>query len=323
MNLNKPQSRFLAKTIDDWEKTDTIPPETAAALRNSYTTRSFDWKALAKYSFIIAIACAVIAFSALIADEELTEFLLNHPAAPCAVTAALSAVFFTLGYKRRKKHPDRPLGNEALILTAILLAAASVTFLGELLNDDRYLPALFLTAAAIYGIIGLSFPSKPTWLFSLGSLAAWLEAETGYWAGAYFLHMESPVRFVIFGAALIAVSLLLMRNGYFAYFQRITFKCGLLSLFLALWIQSVHAPHFLLWSLAFAAAALASFLHGLKHDDTASKGFGLTFFLINLYTKYFTFFWNELHAAAFFALLAVSFWLLGRKAESLWNANKR
>ena len=44
-----------------------------------------------------------------------------------------------------------------------------------------------------------------------------------------------------------------------------------------------------------------------------------TFFFINLYTALFQYFWNGLHKAIFFAILAASFWLLGRKAESLWK----
>ena len=33
-------------------------------------------------------------------------------------------------------------------------------------------------------------------------------------------------------------------------------------------------------------------------------------------------FWNGLHKAVFFALLAASFWYIGSKAESIWNLGK-
>ena len=42
-----------------------------------------------------------------------------------------------------------------------------------------------------------------------------------------------------------------------------------------------------------------------------SRGFGLTFLFINLYTRFFEHFWDHMHKAIFFALLAVSFWCLG------------
>jgi hypothetical protein len=65
-----------------------------------------------------------------------------------------------------------------------------------------------------------------------------------------------------------------------------------------------------------AAVAVA---RALEKDDSVLRGFGLTFFFINLYTALFQYFWNGLHKAIFFAILAASFWLLGRKAESLWK----
>ena len=52
------------------------------------------------------------------------------------------------------------------------------------------------------------------------------------------------------------------------------------------------------------------------------RGFGLTFLFINLYTRFFEYLWDSLHKAVFFAVLAVSFWLLGSKAETLWHLGR-
>ncbi|MBL4678753.1 MAG: hypothetical protein JKY70_21555, partial [Mucilaginibacter sp.] len=37
------------------------------------------------------------------------------------------------------------------------------------------------------------------------------------------------------------------------------------------------------------------------------------------YTKYFEYFWESTNKTIFFAILALSFWLVGRKAEKIWN----
>ena len=63
--------------------------------------------------------------------------------------------------------------------------------------------------------------------------------------------------------------------------------------------------------------------HGLRHDNDITKGFGLTFLGINLYTRFFELFWDNLHKAIFFALLGASFWYIGSKAETIWNLGKR
>ena len=43
---------------------------------------------------------------------------------------------------------------------------------------------------------------------------------------------------------------------------------------------------------------------------------------LNLYTRFFELFWDNLHKAVFFALLAASFWYIGSKAETIWNLGK-
>lgn len=60
-----------------------------------------------------------------------------------------------------------------------------------------------------------------------------------------------------------------------------------------------------------------------RRDDRTSIGFGITFLFINLYTRFFEHFWNPLHKAVFFALLGVSFWFIGSRAERIWTLGGR
>jgi hypothetical protein len=50
-----------------------------------------------------------------------------------------------------------------------------------------------------------------------------------------------------------------------------------------------------------------------------TRGFGITFIFINLYTRFFEYFWEGTHKAIFFAILAISFWYLGSRAEKIWH----
>ncbi len=343
MLFNKKQGHFLAETIAQWEQEGTVSAETAKTLRTSYTIRSFDWNRLAKYSFIIAIICAIIAFSAAVADEYLVELLMHYveilfnssDAALSLLFGIMAAVVFYAGYICKKRYPKRVFSNEAVLFGAVILAASSIAFFGKAIDSGKgHFSLLLLIAAVLYGVIGLGFRSKMVWIFSLISLGSWFGAETGYVSGwgAYFLGMNYPLRFVMFGAFLIVVALGCMRVGRFELFQRSTFKIGLLYLFLSLWLMSIFGIYgsmdswyragrgeVLHWSVIFGLVALASIYYGLKHDDGAARGFGLTFLFINLYTKYFEYFWEDMHKAVFFFILAISFWLIGRKAETIWN----
>jgi len=178
------------------------------------------------------------------------------------------------------------------------------------------------------------FPSKLVWLFSLISLGSWFGMETGYISGwgSYFLGMNYPLRFVLFGIVLVGASFVLKINSKLSGFQKLTYIMGLLYLFIALWILSIFGNYgdisswydvkqieLFHWGLIFGLAAVGAIVYGLKQDDHTSRSFGITFLFINLYTKFFEYFWTELHKAVFFIILAVSFSLIGWKAEKIWN----
>ncbi len=110
---------------------------------------------------------------------------------------------------------------------------------------------------------------------------------------------------------------------------------GLLHLFIALWIMSIfgnygdmeqwrRVPQYELlhWSVIFGAVAVAVIWYGLKRDDGVLRGFGLTFLFINLYTRFFEYFWDSIHKAAFFAVLAVSSWYLASRGERIWSLGR-
>lgn len=171
-------------------------------------------------------------------------------------------------------------------------------------------------------------------------------AETGYAAGGmYFLGMSYPLRFALFGGSLtllgIAGQRAMASSGEglmprLISMSRPTRIVGLLNLFIALWILSIFGNYgdmaswrevrqyeLLHWSLLFGAAAVAAVWYGIKRDDGALRGFGLTFLFINLYTRFFEYCWAPLHKAVFFALLAASFWYIGSRAEAIWRFGER
>jgi hypothetical protein len=76
------------------------------------------------------------------------------------------------------------------------------------------------------------------------------------------------------------------------------------------------------WSILFGLVACGAIYHGLKYENGITKGFGLTFLFINFYTRYFELFWNSMHKALLFAVLGISFWYLGTKAEKIWNIGR-
>lgn len=351
--LPRKRHRIVMQTIERWQDSCIIDDQTAARLTDSIAVSSFDWQRAARYSFLIAIVCLVIAASAILADEALMKLLRRIIDAPaimkCALCAIVSAGIFRYGLFLRNRYPHRVNGTEAIFFLGVMALATAVLFLGIAIDTDSgHFSLLFLLATVLYALLGLWLPSKLVWVFGLLSAAAWMGAETGYLSGwgAYYLGMNYPLRFVIFGAALTVLG----TAGHHASVpaDTSTFRArlfwlspqtkviGLLSLFIALWLMSIFGNYgditqwydveqyrLLHWSLIFGATALAAIWYGLKRDDGVLRGFGLTFLFINLYTRYFEYFWNSTHKAIFFAVLALSFWYVGRRAETIWHVGER
>ena len=351
--LPRKQHGVVARVIEQWRQDGTLDDRTSANLAGSIAIAPFDWQRTARYAFIVAILCVVIAVGAILADDVLMALLMrifNAPAlAKCAGFAAASAATFRYGLVRRAKHPQRVYSNEAIFFLGVLGLAAAVFFLGVAVDTGSgHYSLLFLLASVLYALLGLWFPSALVWVFGLLSLGTWMGTETGYLSGygAYFLGMNYPLRFVIFGAALTALGLAgrhaSVRAAPSSFNARLlslspqTKVIGLLNLFIALWILSIFGNYgdmaqwhrvrqyeLFQWSLLFGGASIAAIGYGLRRDDGVMRGFGLTFLFINLYTRFFEYFWESLHKAFFFALLAVSFWYIGSRAEAIWHFGER
>jgi len=328
--------------IRQWIADKTVTQEEGEKLLGSYQIVGFDWRRLAKYCFWISLICIISAVGAILADEALMALLARIFRAPdiikCLFFAGIAAALYYAGQRRRKKKPEKIFSNEAIFALGVFATAGAIAFFGKAIDTGSgHFSLLVLLAAIIYAILGLWFPSKLIWIFALLSLGGWFGAETGYKSGwgAYYLGMNYPLRFVIFGIALTAAASLFAAKPGLRDFVKPSRVMGLLYLFIALWILSIFGNHgeieswykakqieLLHWSLLFGIAALLAILHGIKFDDPVTRGFGLTFLFINLYTRYCEFFWDAIHKAIFFAILAISFWFLGRKAEKIWNLGK-
>lgn len=355
ISLPRKHHGIVTQALQRWRESGVIDDQTASRLTDSIVVASFDWQRTARYAFIAAIFCLVIAVGAILADEVLMKLLMrifNAPAiAKCGFFAAVSAGIFWYGLSLRKRYPQRRYGNESVFFIGVLALAAAVCFLGVAIDTGTgHYSVLFLIASVLYALLGLWFPSALVWVFGLLSLGAWMGTETGYVSGhgMYFLGMNYPLRFVIFGGALTALGIAGQYSFVAAAAGSSTFKdrllsmspqtkvIGLLNLFIALWImsifgnygdmtqwQKVRQYHLLHWSLIFGAAAIAAIWYGLRRDDAVLRGFGLTFLFINFYTRFFEYFWDSIHKAAFFAVLAVSSWYLGSRAEAIWHFGQR
>jgi hypothetical protein len=343
LNLDKQESDFLNKAISHWEKDNLINAGIAESLRKSYEVKGFDWMRLAKYSFWIALFCGMIAVGSLIIDNKVIKWLESLYYTPdiviSIVSAVVAALAFYFGRLWEKKHPEKVFSNEAIIFTGVLFTACCIAYLGKTFdNGSGHFSLLFLLSVFVYGFLAYRMESRLIWLFALVSLGSWFGTETGYqthWS-YYFLGMNYPLRFVLFGLVLVCSCHILKRQQWFNFFWELTYVVGLLYLFMSLWLLSIfgnlgsidtwwHIRQISLfyWGIIAGVVAALFLFYGLKTKDVIAREFGITFLLIFIYTKYFEYFWEHTNKTIFFAILAGSFWLIGSKAEKIWNFKSR
>ncbi len=339
MKLDSEKADFLTNTINQWEKQELLSKEKAQELKNSYSTKSFDWQKLAQYAIYISLTCGIFALGSLLLDKNISRILSSIYNTPniiiSLISFVLAAYFLWIGNKRKQKKAQQVFSNDAMLLAGVLLIANGLAYLGKTIDksSENY-ALLFLIAVPVYIFLGYYFKSKLIWAFGLFSLGAWFGTQTGYLSKSnfYFLGMNFPLRFVCFGLLLTVGSYFLNFVKQVKDFRLITYFIGLLYTFFALWLLSIFgnfssiddwykvsqtALYF--WAgLSIVICTLTLFI-GFKFKDEMLREFGATFLIINLYTRFFEYFWDTWHKAIFFMILALSFWVIGRKAEKIWN----
>ena len=339
LNLDKQESEFLDTTILHWKTEGLIDPDTAEKLHSSYEVKGFDWKRLAQYSFWVALACGIIAIGSLIIDDVVINWLKKLYDTPDIIISLISGVLavalFYEGSRRKQQYPERVFSNEAIIFFGILFTASCIAYLGKTFDNGKgHFSILFLLSVLVYAFLGIKFKSGLIWAFALVSLGSWFGTETGYqtdWSH-YFLGMNYPLRFVLFGFLLVVSSFMLFKIKIAAQFRDLTYIIGMLYLFISLWLLSIFGNFGTLedwmlvkqielfyWGIISVLISIAFTVYGLRRKDFIAREFGITFLLINLYSRYFEYLWDLTDKTIFFAILALSFWLIGRKAEKIWN----
>lgn len=339
MKLSPKHAKYVSQAIHEWQETHLISDKVAHQLNSSIEVTPFDWKRLARLAFLVSIFCFVIAISSILMNKYIMELIALYFSTPALAKAGifvlLSLVLYGWGAYRKRTHPDTSFRNESIFFMGVLTTAATIFYLGSSFQIlEKNFTWLLLYAALAYGAIGFAVRSPLIWAFSLLSLGSWMGAETGYMSGwgAYYFGMSYPLRFILFGGLLVTAAFTLKEHPRGLPFFQTTLVIGLLYLFMSLWILSIFGNHSDLntwvqtkqielfhWSFLFALVAGGAIYHGLKFDNTTTRGFGIVFLLINIYTRFFEFFWDSLHKAIFFALLGISLWFLGVYAERIWN----
>lgn len=344
IDISRQEKQTLDDAIEHWRDQELIDEALAEQLTNSYEVRGFDWKRLAQYSFWVTLSCIVLAFLSLFMDDMILRWIERLYETPdiviCIFCFVLAVLFYTWGFWNKRKHPEKSFSNETLMMLGVLATATCIGYLGKILDkDSAHYSLLFLLSVIIYGVLSVTLSSALIWTFTLCAFGMWFATETAYHSdwGFRFWGMNYPLRFTLFGLLITAFAVFAQpKIKALQPFQQISYVVGLIYLLVSLWLlsifgnysdldkwASVRQYHIFYWGLLSTAVSLVLAWYGLKYKDNIAREFGIVFLIINLYTRFFEYLWDNLNRAFFFLLLAASFWFIGRWAERVWGRKQK
>lgn len=336
MDADKQEQELLNKALSEWREQGLLSPEKTEELRSTITPKGT--AQIAQYFFFIAISCILLAFGAIFIDDKLLEKVKTYFAfsnlAIAALMLALSIVWFWYIIRRRRTATGT-ISYEIYMIIGALAALCSLTYIckdfGFGTDYTSFLFAAFIMLLTLSSLLR----SRALWIAGVLSLMGWYGTFSNLFAtDNRFLGMNYPLRFSVFGLLLLGCSFLLKKIHLASFAQRITFVTALIILFTGLWGLSifgnfshleewsrVRQVHVLAYAFLFGIAAVISFLAGLRFKDDFVRDMGVLFLLLNLYTRYFEYFWDSVNKGIFFLILAVSFFLVGKWIEKKKRTN--
>ena len=326
MEVDKSESELLYKALGEWEQQGKLTKEKVAELKETITGKQTRHQ-IAQYFFFIALFCTLLAFGAIFINEKLLErlklyFSLNDLII-ALITAALSVLWFW--YVGKKITHLSPTAYEVYMVLGGLSVLTSLVYFCKQFHLDGTYTAFLSMALPILMLLSTLFRSRALWIGAIAAAIAWFGSFSDWQShDNLFLGMNYPVRFAVFGLIILGVSFLQRYLQQLSFTQRLSYSSGLILFFTSMWAvsifgnyntlvgwQAVRQVHVLGYSIAFGVAAAASFYLGVRFKDELARDMGVLFLIINLYTRYFEYFWDSMNKGIFFLVLAVTFGILG------------
>lgn len=340
MEFDKKEEEVIQKAIKFWQESELISSETATTLGKSYRIKNSGFDAIGMYALIAAISCGILAFASLVIDEKWIENLRKMWGFSEWIVGLLftivSIALIVYTKKRNLKLPEDQASNQSLNISIAMTVGIAITYWTRsfIVFDENYsLPLLFATIA--YVVVAITLRAQILWLIAILAACGWWAAQTYFWAdGSYrFAGMNYPLRMTLFGLVIWASSLFIPKIDAIKNFGDITYKVGLVLFLFAAWNLSIFGNYddlekwsvtkqnyFWYWALGYSILLVGLIYYALKENLDVLRDISLLFFLINIYTRYFEYFWDRTNKGIFFAILAVSFWFVSKKATK-WRTN--
>ena len=292
----------LWQDITGWYADGVIDEETLHVLQQRYESQQFGWIGVIKY---LGITGGLFAFFGILG---LITALAESGMFAAIITGGLGGGITYWGVKLAADTKDRYAISSKVILTlGVILWTSAIAFLVG--SQGMKTQEIILVTGLISLPIGffMAYRTRNQYLLMLALLGLF------HWIGSwnqmlgrstYAFSVQDPRVMSAAALASIAVGVFHERQLYpkLGRFYMVWEALGLVYLnmsllILSIWSHNETGPG--LWIFVFTAATLAQIVLGAAWQNGLFRGFGITFFVINVFTRYQEYFWNQLNLGLF------------------------
>ncbi len=301
MSASKQQ---LQQDIALWYADGLISQETYSLLEQRYAEHSFGLAGVVKY---LGITGGFFALSGLLGiivglSESKTLMVL--------MLMASSVLLTGWGLRLADDVAKRYTSSSKFIVSIGLVLWASwlAVLFGAVMELDEGVVVLLTGLFTLPCSFILAYQRHNTYLLILSLLA--LFHWVGSWStmmgrSSYVFSVQDPYVMCVFSLIVFAigwhhqVKLYPSTGRFYQAWQSL----GLLYLNMSLLILSIwhheNGGNTLLWTIIFSGVTIAQIVVGARTHSALLRGFGISFFAINLFTRYHEFFWDSLSLGTF------------------------
>ncbi len=339
MKLSGKQYTMVERLLEAWTDQDLLSKEQAEKLKEHVELKVVNWRRVAQNMLGLAIIFLVIAFLHLVADkwvlQVLEHFFELSDTFFMSFLLVLSLLFPFMASRVKQKRGALKISVEAFLLLGIMSLGGACYYAASVFGFSQFWEVASVLVVALYSLLlGKLFLTSVIWLTGLTGLALWLGLETGRLSGweSRFLGMTFHLRFLIMAFLGLMVMHGLRKVPVKKVFRVVSFQFLWFLFWSALWLcalfgnypswdawDAASAAHLLPWGVLMAVVALWVWFQGVKQKRKQWVWMGSIALFTDAYTQYFLFLWDPLPASLFFFLMALSFFIIGRKAELIWG----
>ncbi|MGC8770190.1 MAG: DUF2157 domain-containing protein [Brevinematia bacterium] len=311
------KKQIILKELKKWLDDELIDQEIYSKLSSQYNVGQWDFAVIIRGCLVIgSIVLGVGIISLLTLILESLYFL----AFILTILFILSFVFGVMLTEKKWKIYLPKTGNAIIVVACLILCADIFTIAKIIFPQGGNWSILLLINSIIYFFIAYIRKNRVVLVLALIFIASWFGAQTGYvsdW-GFYFFGMSYPMRFAVVSPILILIGYLhkkILPEVYFN-FSKVYYVMGALYTNLSLWILSIignsdrilsssenYHLELLFYSIIWLMFNIIIFIIGAKYKNKIFTGFAIVFVILNLYTRYFEYFWDKFDKSLFFIIL--------------------